>query len=633
MASGTLEACLYKRLRIFLVSAVLIAGTLLCLVATRSAADVEPNDSFAQAEAITPGTHTGSVGALDPVDFYSVTLTADGEWIFANVTVPGTLTIDLYLYDSSQNEVDSSIGTVGGVGRVDYVFATAQTVYVRIQYIAGAGSYSMDVAVLSQNDANSGGDAGNDFPVATTVTAGTYPGCFLKDQDNADYYELAMTASGQRVYVNVTVPATSTVDVYLYDQSHIELASVIGTVGGTATIDYAVDLMQNLFVRVQLTAGSGTYVLQLAMANQNDANSGGDAGNDFPVATTVIAGTYPGCFLKDQDNADYYKSVLTIPGTVYANVTVPAALTVDLYLYDQSHGEMSSDIGVVGGTARVTYDFTTAQTVFVRIQMTAGWGTYTLQLDVPGADTTPPTITHTPVTTALVGQVTSITATVTDNSQVDSVYLNYTNVAGTNSNVSMTKSGNDYSYNIPAQTAAGTVTYFIWANDTSDNERRTPVYTITVSADTTPPMMTHTPVTSANAGEAITITATITDNVGVQSATLYYRKTGDTAYTSVAMVAAGSTYTAVIPASAVTTAGIQYYISATDGTNTATAPAANPTTTPYSVSVTEQGGLPWLWIIIIIVIVVVIALVAVLMRKKKKVPAQTAQPPQGQTGP
>lgn len=515
MASGTLEACLYKRLRIFLVSAVLIAGTLLCLVATRSAADVEPNDSFAQAEAITPGTHTGSVGALDPVDFYSVTLTADGEWIFANVTVPGTLTIDLYLYDSSQNEVDSSIGTVGGVGRVDYVFATAQTVYVRIQYIAGAGSYSMDVAVLSQND----------------------------------------------------------------------------------------------------------------------ANSGGDAGNDFPVATTVIAGTYPGCFLKDQDNADYYKSVLTIPGTVYANVTVPAALTVDLYLYDQSHGEMSSDIGVVGGTARVTYDFTTAQTVFVRIQMTAGWGTYTLQLDVPGADTTPPTITHTPVTTALVGQVTSITATVTDNSQVDSVYLNYTNVAGTNSNVSMTKSGNDYSYNIPAQTAAGTVTYFIWANDTSDNERRTPVYTITVSADTTPPMMTHTPVTSANAGEAITITATITDNVGVQSATLYYRKTGDTAYTSVAMVAAGSTYTAVIPASAVTTAGIQYYISATDGTNTATAPAANPTTTPYSVSVTEQGGLPWLWIIIIIVIVVVIALVAVLMRKKKKVPAQTAQPPQGQTGP
>jgi len=118
--------------------------------------------------------------------------------------------------------------------------------------------------------------------------------------------------------------------------------------------------------------------------------------------------------------------------------------------------------------------------------------------------------------------------------------------------------------------------------------------TVTVNnvagVDTTPPTITHTPIVSAEEGKTITITATITDDVGITSATLCYRKTGDTSYTSIAMTKSGNTYTATISASAVTTLGVEYYISATDETNTATHPSTNPETSPHVITVTEEAA-------------------------------------------
>jgi hypothetical protein len=478
----------------------------------------------------------------------------------------------------------------------------------------------------------------DDFATAELIAPGVHAGDLGVNPptDGNDYYSLVLTANGQTVYTNVTIPPGGITGVIrLYNELQVEV-SVLGFGGGTYPAEYTFAAAQTVYIRVELSGGSGTYSLQVAVTSQNDVNSGGDAGNVITGPTPVTPGTYPGCILKGEDNNDYYSLVLTDAGqTVYANVTVlPGGLTGALRLYDALQNEVWAG-GVAPGTTQGEYTFATAQTIYIRVELSGGSGSYEMEIFATGVpiDQTPPTITHTPVTDAVAGQPVSITATVVDNVAVDKVYLNYTDVLAANHNVSMTSAGNTFSYDIPAQSSAGSVTYFIWANDTNDNEARTAAYTITVSADTVAPTITHTAVTSAKAGDQITITATITDNVGVQSATLYYRKTGDASYSTVAMSASGDTYTAVIPASAVTTAGIQYYISATDGTNAATVPTANPTTAPYSVSVTEQGGLPWLWIIIIIiVIVVVIALVAMLMRKKK-VPAQTAQPPQEQTGP
>ncbi|HSB68895.1 MAG TPA: LamG-like jellyroll fold domain-containing protein, partial [Candidatus Methylomirabilis sp.] len=103
--------------------------------------------------------------------------------------------------------------------------------------------------------------------------------------------------------------------------------------------------------------------------------------------------------------------------------------------------------------------------------------------------------------------------------------------------------------------------------------------------DATPPTITHAPVASKAVNLAIAVTATITDNFGVQTATLFYRTTGAGDYISAAMTAAGATYSGTIPEGAVTETGVQYYLEARDAAgNIRRAPNTAPGT-PYSVAV------------------------------------------------
>ncbi len=85
--------------------------------------------------------------------------------------------------------------------------------------------------------------------------------------------------------------------------------------------------------------------------------------------------------------------------------------------------------------------------------------------------------------------------------------------------------------------------------------------------DNVMPKLQHTPVTAAHSGKAVVISAKATDNIAVESVTLYYRVLGETAYQAAGMIknASENGYTATIPASAVTMAGVEYYIVALDG--------------------------------------------------------------------
>ena len=87
------------------------------------------------------------------------------------------------------------------------------------------------------------------------------------------------------------------------------------------------------------------------------------------------------------------------------------------------------------------------------------------------------------------------------------------------------------------------------------------------AVDTVPAVVTHTPVTSARPSQSLPISATVTDNVGVQGVTLNYRPAGSGGdYTSLPMVnVSGTSWVATIPGSAVLPPGVEYYLAATDG--------------------------------------------------------------------
>ena len=177
-------------------------------------------------------------------------------------------------------------------------------------------------------------------------------------------------------------------------------------------------------------------------------------------------------------------------------------------------------------------------------------------------DTEPPDINHAPVPAATISQPINITANITDDVAVDTVYLNYTGVNGTYHNVSMLKLNGNWSYDIPGQNNTGFVDYFIWANDTTGNTEMTPIYQIQIF-DVTKPEIIHTPVASVPLNTSIIIVANVTDDVGVANVILYYQNVGDTEYTSVDMALNLGNWTATIPAQT-ETGLVHYFIWAND---------------------------------------------------------------------
>jgi hypothetical protein len=121
----------------------------------------------------------------------------------------------------------------------------------------------------------------------------------------------------------------------------------------------------------------------------------------------------------------------------------------------------------------------------------------------------------------------------------------------------------------PATNWNGTSVVTVEVSDGSATDSQT--FDVVVTPVNQPPVITHTPVTAGYAGTPIVIDATISDPDNTPTANLYYRTGGIGAYTAVAMTHLGSgSYIATIPGSAVTTAGVQYYIGASDSSTSDT---------------------------------------------------------------
>jgi parallel beta-helix repeat protein len=141
------------------------------------------------------------------------------------------------------------------------------------------------------------------------------------------------------------------------------------------------------------------------------------------------------------------------------------------------------------------------------------------------------------------------------------------------------------SWNRSVTLAPGSNTIYARATDRSGNTKNTSVKVI---YDITPPVISHESITTATEGESIPISANITDDTTkVASATLFYRITGEEVWITISMDHIGDNYSATIPASNVTTVGVEYYIKAVDDVaNTAYKPAT-ASKAPYSITIKQ----------------------------------------------
>jgi hypothetical protein len=159
---------------------------------------------------------------------------------------------------------------------------------------------------------------------------------------------------------------------------------------------------------------------------------------------------------------------------------------------------------------------------------------------------------------------------VTDNYRVESVYIHYADVHGTEHSEEMQVSGGNppgYNFIIPPQTDTGTVFWHVNATD-GFNSTRFPAnpaerFNITIFDNTTP-TISHTPISTMEAGVPLVLTAIAQDNLQVDTVTLQLWEVGGPTYIPVQMNWNGNPdeYNATIPAQMPGT--LRYYITAND---------------------------------------------------------------------
>ncbi|MBW2699530.1 MAG: right-handed parallel beta-helix repeat-containing protein [Deltaproteobacteria bacterium] len=270
--------------------------------------------------------------------------------------------------------------------------------------------------------------------------------------------------------------------------------------------------------------------------------------------------------------------------------------------YDWAFGNGDHATGLV-----VFYQYASSGDYTVTLTVTdddGGVDSDTMIAHVLGSvDAQPPQIVHSVVADGQAeGQAVAVQATVTDNMGVASVRLYYrTQGQPTYSVVDMPGAGGQYSASIPAGVVQlPAVDYYIEAQDTAatpnlathPDNAPTMRHSFSV-ADLSPPSIIHEPVAPGQpVGQAVVVTANITDPSGVASATLHYRVQSGGSFVALGMSASGDTYSASMPGAAVQAPGMEYYIAAVDSSAQANA-GFEPASAPGSVltfSVQEGDG-------------------------------------------
>jgi len=154
----------------------------------------------------------------------------------------------------------------------------------------------------------------------------------------------------------------------------------------------------------------GAYLddIVITAVPQDDADSGGDAGDDFAAATDINAGSYEG-FVEDFDINDYYKIYVSAGNTIHVTMTPSAGSNFDLRLFDPDEGLVDSSTNSGSAEESISYTAETSGEHFILVYYVSGSSTYELEVTIE--DNIPPTLSITSPTNGTEIKSSSISVT------------------------------------------------------------------------------------------------------------------------------------------------------------------------------------------------------------------------------
>jgi hypothetical protein len=289
----------------------------------------DAGNTFADATLISPGTYEGWIGSGDRKDWYKFSVN-NGQMINVDLNPSLGSNFDLKLYAPSESVRATSEHEGSSAEYVSYVADSSDEWRVKIYIKSGSGNYSFSLSITYQNDADSGGDAGNKFKTATPISVNkTYSG-FLMPSDTQDWYKFNVTSLEGYINVELTPPVGVNFDLKLFNRKGTEKAFSSYS-AGKEYISFYPDSTGEW--RIQILGGSGKYVFNVStssLSSKQNAENGGDAGDNFDEAELITSGYYNGS-LQSKKDVDWYRFSVEASQVIEVGVT---SWHTSFYIYD-----------------------------------------------------------------------------------------------------------------------------------------------------------------------------------------------------------------------------------------------------------------------------------------------------------
>jgi len=245
----------------------------------------------------------------------------------------------------------------------------------------GQGSYTIELSQASQNDADTGGDAGDGMEDALKIETGMSVSAQIGDLDYEDWYAFDVP-DGHILKVAFTpdedADGQMSIKLFSPDQSEIWSQSDVGPMA-TQSVSQMMGSSSGGVYYLKVYGGRGSYGIDLFLDEQDDAGSGEDAGDRPEDALPIYAeATLPGQ-IGDFDHEDWYQFApevgLTISFTPAEAASGP--MTVQVFGPDGTEIWSQQDAGP-GATA--AFDITEVAGEPYYIQISGSQGSYTIEL-------------------------------------------------------------------------------------------------------------------------------------------------------------------------------------------------------------------------------------------------------------
>jgi hypothetical protein len=340
----------------------------------------EDNDTSSAASALTDGSYSGLTTCPSDSDWYSVALVS-GDILQVDATfVDADGDLDLFLYDTAGNLVDSSESGTNNETLGPYTAPTAGNYLIEaILFASGDGgstlgnSYDLDIDVTLAPCVSDSYEANNSLSAAAPISTGFTSNLTACSGDD-DWYSIELWVGDTLELDANFVHSEGDIDIYLFDPSESQVAQSAG--------------VSNLETVTHTAPETGTYFLRARLFS----DGGALLGNPYSLGATVTAGDdgledndssfdaleIPGYRVDDlrvlSGDDDWYAVDLGVGDTLAVNVNfTDSEGDIDLYVYAPGSGGAGSTVrsstSVTNNESTSSYTATSAGLHYIKVTL------------------------------------------------------------------------------------------------------------------------------------------------------------------------------------------------------------------------------------------------------------------------